>query len=55
MTLTKSSETKMQKVAALILAEVNKGKTMEEAWDAVMGAGEYEKFVKDLYHKLRGK
>jgi hypothetical protein len=45
---------KMEKVAALILAEINKGKTMEQAWDAVMGAGEYEKFVSYVYDKLRG-
>jgi hypothetical protein len=45
----------MEKVLARILREINNGKSVDAAWDAVLGAGEFKKFVADLHDKLTEK
>lgn len=42
-------------ISAQILAQMNNGKTIAEAVDAVLGAGRYDAIVTDLYHALRAK
>ena len=42
-------------ISARILAHVNAGKTLPEAYDAVMGAGAYQKLAGELYDELRAK
>jgi hypothetical protein len=45
----------MEKVLARILREINNGKSVDAAWDAVLGAGEFKNFVADLHDKLTEK
>lgn len=42
-------------ISALIISERLNGKSMREAFDAVLGVGQYDKLVNDLYHELRAK
>lgn len=39
--------------SASILALVATGKTMAEAWDAVLGAGEWQKFADQVWADLQ--
>jgi hypothetical protein len=47
-------EEKNAMISARILTHVANGKSLPEAWDAVLGSVmTYEQFAMDLYHKLR--
>ncbi|MDR6389182.1 hypothetical protein [Paraburkholderia phenoliruptrix] len=46
---------KNQIISARILAEVAKGKTIDQAIDAVFGEGAYLKIAGELYDALRAK
>lgn len=43
------------KISAAILAHVAAGKSLPEAFDAVLGAGAYAKLAGDVYDALRAK
>lgn len=43
------------KISAAILAHVASGKSLPEAFDAVLGAGAYAKLAGDVYDALRAK
>ncbi len=42
-------------ISAAILARVQKGMSMKDAMDEVLGAGTYEKLAGDVYDQLRAK
>ena len=42
-------------ISAKILAHMNNGMTLPEAFDAVLGAGSYAKLASEVYHELRAK
>lgn len=44
-----------QIISAKILLEMQKGKTVDQAIDAVLGAGAYAKMAGELYDALRAK
>ncbi|CAB3784149.1 hypothetical protein [Pararobbsia alpina] len=46
---------KNQIISARILAAVANGKTIEQAYDAVMGDGAYLKLAGEMYDELRAK
>jgi hypothetical protein len=41
--------TKQQAISALILAEVANGKSIKEAFDAVIGEGAYKQLADDIW------
>lgn len=41
------------KISARILAAIGNGATLREAFDAVLGAGSYEKMAGEIYDALR--
>jgi hypothetical protein len=41
--------TKAQSISALILARVANGETLKEAFDAVLGAGAYERLAGEVW------
>jgi len=45
--------TKQQAISTLILAEVAKGKTIEQAFDAVIGEGAYNRLVGEVWEALQ--
>jgi len=45
---------KKTEISRRILAKVADGMTLPQALDAVLGAGQYDAIVSDLYHALRG-
>jgi hypothetical protein len=45
--------TKTQAISALILAEVASGKTIQQAFDAVIGEGAYERLAGEVWEALR--
>jgi hypothetical protein len=45
--------TKNQAISALILAEVAQGKTIQQAFDAVIGEGTYEQLAGELWEALQ--
>lgn len=45
--------TKQQAISALILAEVAKGSTIQEAFDAVLGAGSYKRLAGEVWEAFR--
>lgn len=45
--------TKQQAISALILAEVAKGATPQEAVDAILGAGTYERLAGEVWEALQ--
>jgi hypothetical protein len=45
--------TKNQAISALILAEVAKGSTIQEAFDAVIGEGAYAKLAGEVWEALQ--
>ena len=45
--------TKQQAISALILAEVAKGSTIQQAFDAVIGEGAYAQLAGEIYDELR--
>jgi hypothetical protein len=45
--------TKQQAISALILAEIAKGKTMEQAFDAVIGEGAYKQLAGEVWEALQ--
>jgi hypothetical protein len=45
--------TKQQAISALILAEVAKGKTIEQAFDAVIGEGAYKRLAGEVWEALQ--
>ncbi len=45
--------TKNQAISALILAEVAQGKTIQQAFDAVIGEGAYEQLAGELWEALQ--
>ena len=47
-----SSEQVQQVIGSSIRILVEAGMPINEAWDAVLGAGSYKKFVGDLYDAL---
>ena len=42
-------------ISAKILAHMQAGKTLEEAFDAALGAGAYAKLAGEVYDELRAK
>ena len=44
--------TKQQAISALILAEVAQGKTIQEAFDAVIGEGAYKRLAGEVWEAL---
>lgn len=42
------------KISARIIAKVGEGLSLREAFDAVLGEGQYAALVSDVYHTLRG-
>lgn len=40
-------------ISARILEEVEGGKTLQQAFDAVIGSGAYEKIAGELYEQFR--
>lgn len=42
-------------ISARILAHVNAGKSLPEAYDAVFGAGAYQKLAGEIYDELRSR
>lgn len=49
----KNGMTTNQVISLRILALVAGGMALKEAYNAVMGAGAYEKLASDIYEKLR--
>jgi hypothetical protein len=45
--------TKQQAISALILAEVAKGKTIDQAFDAVIGEGAYKRLADEVWEALQ--
>lgn len=45
--------TKTQVISALILAEVAKGRTIQQAFDAVIGEGAYVKLAGEVWEALQ--
>jgi len=45
--------TKNQAISALILAQVAQGKTIQQAFDAVIGEGAYEKLAGEVWEALQ--
>jgi hypothetical protein len=45
--------TKTQAISALILAEVAKGRTIQQAFDAVIGEGAYVKLAGEIWEALQ--
>jgi hypothetical protein len=45
--------TKQQAISLLILAEVAKGKTTQEAFDAVIGEGAYKRLAYEVWEALQ--
>ena len=45
--------TKTQAISALILAEVAKGRTIQQAFDAVIGEGAYVKLAGEVWEALQ--
>ena len=45
--------TKQQAISALILAEVSKGKSIQDAFDAVIGEGAYARLAGELWEALQ--
>jgi hypothetical protein len=45
--------TKSQAISALILARVANGETMQEAFDAVLGAGAYQRLAGEVWEALQ--
>ena len=45
--------TKQQAISALIVAEVANGSTIQEAFDAVLGAGSYERLAGEVWEAFR--
>ena len=45
--------TKTSAISAMILAEVAKGSTLDQAIDAVLGQGTYTKLAGEVYDALR--
>jgi hypothetical protein len=45
--------TKSQSISALILARVANGETLKEAFDAVLGAGAYERLAGEVWSALQ--
>lgn len=46
---------KNARISAMLLAHVNAGKSMRQAWDLVFGEGAYEEFAGNLYDELRSR
>lgn len=46
---------KNAQISAAILANMNKGMNIKEAFDAVIGEGAYMKLAGEVYHALRAK
>mgnify|MGYP006337312719 CR=1 FL=1 len=46
--------TASQKISAAILANIAAGKSVKEAFDAILGNGAYEKLAGEVYDTLRG-
>jgi hypothetical protein len=42
-------------ISAQIMAHMNNGMTLSEAFDAVLGEGAYAKLASDVYDELRAK
>lgn len=47
--------TKTQKISAAIVAQVEAGKSVKDAMNAVCGAGSFERLASELYNELRVK
>jgi len=45
--------TKTQAISALILSEVASGKTIQQAFDAVIGEGAYERLAGEVWEALQ--
>ncbi len=45
--------TKTQAISALILAEVVQGKTVQQAFDTVIGPGAYERLAGEVWEALQ--
>jgi hypothetical protein len=45
--------TKQQAISALILAEVAKGRTIQEAFDTVIGEGSYAQLAGEVWEALQ--
>ena len=45
--------TKQQAISALILAKVAQGKTIQEAFDAVIGEGAYKRLAGEVWEALQ--
>lgn len=45
--------TKQQAISALILAEVAKGRTIQEAFDAVIGEGAYAQLAGEIWEAFQ--
>jgi len=45
--------TKQQAISTLILNEVANGKTIREAFEAILGAGTYEALAADVWETLK--
>ncbi len=43
-----------QTLSAMILANMEKGMEIDQAFDAVMGEGAYRKMAGEVYRQLRG-
>lgn len=46
---------KNKAISQAIIANMQAGKTLEEAFDAVLGANKYDEMVTDIYQALRNK
>lgn len=47
--------TTAQKISIAILAKVNSGMTIRDAFDAVLGLGAYDKLASGLHDELNGR
>ena len=47
--------TKQQVISMLIIEELNKGKSVKEAMDSVLGEGTYLTLANDLYDTINNK
>jgi hypothetical protein len=47
--------TKNQAISALILAQVAQGKTIQQAFDSVIGPGAYERLASEVWEALQPK
>jgi hypothetical protein len=45
--------TKTQAISAMILARVAQGETIQQAFDAVLGAGAYERLAGEVWEALQ--